>query len=1012
MFNWVNNIKRRNCYRLSTLMAASICGIALISALAFGGVLSYSYITSLRAEFYDRVRAEGEGHSLEVYSFLNRAMSRLGELSRDNSIRVTMMLGVDYPLSEKLAEYDQTPSGVDYFILREGDDKIFSSTSKKYDETLVRDALLNPPFRCTFCRSSDGKFVTVFSVPIQSRSQVVGSAACLVDLSWSGLDPLFESITNGKLILFAQGGAFDLISGEVLPLVMGEAISDKIMHARLGENLDGVLFRSFLVPGLAYFISDVRLNKAITKTFLLSMPFFVAVTCLCFFVALLLSNKLGKPLRVISDAAEDISKGLDVDIQTKGSHIYEINTLEKSLSSMLSSLRRTKGLEEYQFFFDNVGDLVCITDIDGLFLEANCRISSQLGYSREELLGKTLFELVPTSERASLRSVLNDILSGSSTDSFECPMVTKSGLTVHSEVRSRKIVYHGADVLLSVVRDVTDRKRDEEELQRYASELLRAKKVEERNSAHMSETLRQLEDAMARAEVASRTKSEFLAQMSHEIRTPMNSILGMSDMLRDTPLSAEQKSYVTIFRDSGKALMELIDGILDLSKIESGKLSLEKTEFNLDNLIDEISGIMSVTAWKKGLIFACHVAPATPATFVGDPTRIKQIIVNLLSNAIKFTAEGTVCLDISSRVMDGGKVFLFINVTDSGIGISEDKVELIFENFTQADSSTTRKFGGTGLGLAITRNLVKLMDGNIEACNIKNGGALFKTEIILDKSENVDLLDSRVRRIIQGLNIFVVDKNLIVRSYICECLSNWGGVCFHAENSSLALEQLEFGEKNIDLVIISEKLGEEDGLSEVEVIKEHLKSSSPAVCLLSSSPGDSGNRPEINKLFGVMGSARWPLTRGALQKALLNLFAKTDMEEGYLAPEKRLLPTRILLAEDSENNRMLIEFYLKDTPFRITFVRDGVEAVAMYKKRNFDLVLMDIQMPNLDGYGATKEIRAYERMNGYPETPIVALTANAYDQDRQHSLDVGCSGYLTKPIKKITLIKNILKFTA
>ncbi|SMF17456.1 hybrid sensor histidine kinase/response regulator [Desulfovibrio gilichinskyi] len=992
-------------------MVASICGIALISALSFGGVLSYSYIKSLRVEFYDRVSAEGEGHSIEVYSFLNRAMARLSELGRDNSIRVTMMLGVDYPLAEKLTEYDQVPPGVDYFILRKGDDKIFSSTSQKYDEKIVREALNHSPSRSILCRSSSGKFITVFSVPIRSRSQIVGSAACVVDLSRSGIDSALQSSGGGKLFLFTSGKAFDLMSGKEQELKMGNIISDKMLLVRLDRNLGGVLYRSALVPGLSYFTSDTRLNRSITRAFLLSLPLLAIVTFLCLLIVLILSNKLGKPLRVISDAAEDISKGLDLDIQAKGSCIYEINALEKSLSSMLESLRKTKDLEEYQFFFDNVGDLVCITDLDGLFWETNCQVVTLLGYSREELLGKTFFELIPAHERSALRTVLHDILSGGLIDSFECPMVTKAGLTIHCEVRSRKIVYRGADVLLSVVRDVTDRKLDEEELQRYAAELLGAKEVEERNSAHLSETLKQLEEAIARVEVANQTKSEFLAQMSHEIRTPMNSILGMADMLRDTALSSEQKSYVTIFRDSGKALLALIDGILDLSKIESGKLTLEKAPFNLDTLVDEVSGIMSVTAWKKDLILACHIDPDTPAILIGDSTRIKQIIVNLLGNAIKFTTEGTVCLDISSRAESDGIIVLSIKVADTGIGIAEDKAEVIFENFTQADSSTTRKYGGTGLGLAITKNLVTLMNGNIKAQNIESGGALFTAEITVEKAEEDNPLDSRIRKVMQGRNVLVVDKIFVVRNYICKCLSSWGGNCIHVENSFLALDSIKASEK-IDLVIISEKLGDEDGLGEVEAIKEGLKLPSPAVCLLSSSPGDSSNRPEINKLFGVRGSARWPLTRGVLLNAMLNLFEPVDPEFADSAVEKELLPTRILLAEDSEANRTLIEFFLKDTPFRITCAEDGAEAVAMYKKHNYDLVLMDIQMPNLNGYEATREIRAYEKMNGYPETPVVALTANESAHDSQLSLDAGCSGHLSKPIKKITLVKNILKFTS
>ncbi|WP_235727685.1 PAS domain-containing hybrid sensor histidine kinase/response regulator [Maridesulfovibrio frigidus] len=1012
MSKLAQNIKSIKTYRLCTLLAAAICGIALLSALSIGSVLSYSYFKSLKAEFHDRVRAEGEVHSLEVYSFLNRAMSRLGELSRDNSIRVTMMLGADYPLIEKLEEYDQSPLGVDYFILRKGDDKIFSSTSKKFDSVLVRQALENTPYRCTFCRSSDGKLVTVFSVPIRSRLKVVGSVACIVDASKSRLDSLVDSSTGGRLILFNQGIASDFLSGKPLSLEVNDAISDEMVHARLGDKLEGALFRSSLVPGLSYFVSDERLFKVISKAFYLSLPFIIIISGICMFVALFISRKLGQPLQTITETVESVSKGMDVAINDKDSHIHEIGTLEKSLSYLLESLRRAKGLEAYQFYFDNVSDLVCITDIDGLFIETNVQITDQLGYSKEELLSKTIFELVPAYERASLRAVLSDILGGSATDSFECSMITKTGRSVYSEVRTRKIKYHGADVLLSVVRDATDRKNDEEELQRYAAELLRANEVEERNSAHMADTLKQLEDAMARAEVASRTKSSFLAQMSHEIRTPMNSILGMADMLRETPLDAEQNSYVNIFQDSGVVLMDLINDILDLSKIEAGELSIEKTEFNLDRLVDEVSGIMSVTAWKKGLDLDCHIDPSVPSLFVGDPTRMKQIIINLLSNAIKFTDIGTISLGITSRFVDDGKVLLKMVVTDTGIGIPEENVDLLFENFTQADSSTTRKFGGTGLGLAITKNLVELMGGTISALNGISGGAQFNVEVVVHMADSLDLQMAEIEKAVRGKTLLVVDQSPVVRTYICACLEKWGAACILAENGISACQKIKKTNKKIDLIIISEKFGDSDGLGEVDAIKECMTFSKPDVCLLSLSPGESYSSPVVNKLFGVKGSIRWPMTRGILQCAMLNVLGNESVECLVKDPEAILLPTRILFAEDSESNRMLVEFYLKDTPFKITSVPDGRTAVDMYKKHNFDLVLMDVNMPVLDGYAATKEIRYYERKNGYPNTPIVILTANEISEDIQHRIEYGYNGYITKPIKKIALVRNVLKFTS
>ena len=1005
-------IKTSASYKLSSLVAAAICGMAIITALAMGGVFSYSYFSTLKNEFHDRVRAEGQEVSLELYSFLDRAMARLGELSRDNSIRVAIMMGVDYPLAEKLSEYDQAPPGLDFFVQRNEDGRVFSSSARPFNESYVLNALQNSPYRCSFCRSGEGGFITVFSLPIRSRSELVGSSAGLVDFSRPELKSIFHYSESSILVLFEKGIAYDLFTGKALPFSFNDSSLDaNIIEASLGKNKNGVLYRSSLVPGFAYWVSDARLNESVRQTFLLLLPLFGVVIVMCILVSLYLSNILTRPLSDITASAEAISTGGEKDIPERAGHIFEINALGNALSSMLESLRKTRGLEQYQFFFDNVDDLVCITDIDGFFLKVNSRGSDFLGYDYNEFLKKTVFEIVPAYERESLRGTLHSVFASSDSRQFEYPAISKSGEIIFTDIVSRRISYQGQDVLLSVVRDVTDRKRDEEELQRYASELLRAKEVEERNSAHMADTLKKLEEAMARAEVANRTKSEFLAQMSHEIRTPMNSILGMADMLSDTSLTSEQKSYVSIFRNSGKALLTLINDILDLSKIESGKLTLEMTEFSIDDLIDDVAGIMSVSAWKKGLVFGCHVDPLCPGSFVGDPTRIKQILVNLLSNAIKFTDSGSVMVEISSKSGSEGCAVLEIVVSDSGIGISEEKQKVIFDNFVQADSSTTRKYGGTGLGLSITRNLVEMMDGSINVRNIPSGGAEFRAEIKIGSVHTAQDYDSEVRDIIHGREVLVIDERVSIREYICKCFSAWGAECTQAGDLNFGCVQSDSCRSNAELVIVSDRLGEDgDGLSEVEAIKSRLNNEKPVFCTLSSSPGLSSNRPEVNLLFGVKGSVGWPATRGSMMRAMLDIYGAYSTPAAKQDENIAMTPLRILVAEDSENNRTLYAFFLKDTPFRLRYAVDGEEAVRMYRENNFDLVLMDIQMPVKGGLEATRDIRAYEAERGYPPTPVVALTANARAEDKEQCIEAGCSGFLPKPIKKISLIKGILRY--
>ena len=1004
-------MKNKISYKLSSLVAAAICGMALVAALAMGGVFSYSYFNTLKDEFHNRVSAEGQEVSLELYSFLHRAMARLGELSKDNSIRVATMMGVDYPLSEKLSEYDQSPLGLDFYVMRKDDGRIFDSSGKMFYKSYVLAALLDPPHRCSFCRKDDGGFITVFSLPIRSRSKIVGSAACLVDFSRSEVKSTIQNSEMSRMVLFEKGKAYDLLTGAPLPFELDEEVANgDLINVTLNNDQHGVLYRSSLVPGLSYFVSNDSLDESLQHTFWLLFPLFGAVIGLCLMVSLYLSSILTRPLSEMTDSAEEISNGREEDLPDRKSMITEINALGGALASMLESLRKNRGLEQYQFFFDNVDDLVCITDIDGFFLKVNSRGTDFLGYGYDEFLKKTIFEIMPSYERDSLRCILNSIFTDEGAMQFECPVIAKSGEIVHTDVRSRRIAYEGQNVLLSVVRDVTDRKRDEEELQRYAAEILKAKEVEERNSAHMAETLKKLEEAMARAEVANRTKSEFLAQMSHEIRTPMNSILGMADMLSDTPLTAEQKSYVSIFSDSGRALMNLINDILDISKIESGKLLLENTVFNIDDLVDEVAGIMSVSAWKKRLVFACHVDPLCPEQFKGDPTRIKQILVNLLSNAIKFTDTGSVTLAISSRSGSEDKATLHMVVSDSGIGISEEKLKVIFDNFVQADSSTTRKYGGTGLGLSITRNLVEMMGGNITVHNLTSGGAEFRADIQVGQVSLPEERSAAVRTAVQEREILVIDEHDLVGNYICKCLTQWGAKCMHSGDLNFACVQNKSCRSNAELIIVSDRLGEEDGLSEVEAIKARLNCKNPVLCTMSSSPGVSSNRPEINYLFGVKGSMGWPVTRGGLRRAMLEIYGISVNRPIEKESFVELNPLRLLIADDSENNRTLFDFFLKDTPFRLWYASDGEEAVQIYRENNFDLVLMDIQMPVKDGLDATREIRAYELENGYPSTPVIALSASSREEDKKRCLEAGCNGFMSKPIKKIVLIKGILKY--
>jgi two-component system, sensor histidine kinase and response regulator len=628
------------------------------------------------------------------------------------------------------------------------------------------------------------------------------------------------------------------------------------------------------------------------------------------------------------------------------------------------SLRKSE--EKYRLVMDNIADVIAVMDLNLRHTYVSPSIIRLRGYTAEETMAQTMEQIMTPESLQVVARVFEEEMkleaSGTAdpgrTRIMELEEYRKDGSTiwVENSLSFMRDETQKPVGIISLSRDITARKQADANLAEA--------------NRHLEEATARANELAAQAETANRAKSEFLANMSHEIRTPMNGIIGMTELLLGTDLTKEQRDYLETLNTSSDYLLNLINDILDLSRIEAGRLELEEIDFDLRTTLEGAARALSPKAHEKGLELICHIAPDVPTALAGDPGRLRQVILNFTGNAIKFTEKGQVVIEAKTEKEEETSTTLHFTVTDTGIGIPPDKLDDIFESFRQVDSSVTRRYGGTGLGLTISKQIVRMMNGRVWVESEPGKGSVFHFTVPFSLSRAEIRKPASPEAVdIAGIRALIVDDNALNRQIYREMLSKWGLIYGEARDGEGALEELKRAFESGDpyrLMLLDLQMPGIDGFELAEKVMESPYGAGLEIVVLTSAgqPGDADRCREM----GISGYLQKPARMAELFDTILMVLGRSGDETPSLVTRHMVQDARkrfhILLAEDNPINRKVAFEVLKKRGHRVTMVANGLEALRAFEREPFDLILMDVQMPEMDGFAATREIRKLEASPG------------------------------------------------